>query len=151
MVIPTTNEKMLHPLFTPLGSVLLSLSLSLTGVNVTEDKQACSTNTNLMGEYVLVSKEITLCSDNIEAKGDVPLNILKHEAIHAIHHNLGWEERTFLHEVLITFLVRNLMHDDETMAVLINYQGSTDQEFEARFLSLLPAEYIALAVLLSSI
>ena len=151
MVIPKTTEEMIHSLIAPLGPILLSLSLSLTGVSVVEDNQQCSTNTDLMGEYVLSSKEISLCSDNIEEKGEVSLNVLKHETIHAIHHNLGWEERTFLHEDLITFLVRNLMHDDETMAVLINYQGSTDQEFEARFLSLLPAEYIALAVLLSSI
>ena len=142
---------MIHSLIAPLGSVLLSLSLSLTGVSVVEDKQQCSTNTDLMGEYVLSSKEISLCRDNIEEKGEVSLNVLKHEAIHAIHHNLGWEERTFLHADLITFLVRNFMHDDETMAVLINYQGNTDQEFEARFLSLLPPDLIALAVLLSSI
>lgn len=151
MVILKTNEKMLHSLIAPLGSVLLSLSLSLTGVNVAEDKQQCSTNTDLMGEYVLVSKEISLCPDNIAEKGEVSLNVLKHEAIHAIHHNLGWKEGTFLHKDVITFLVRNLMHDDDAMTVLIKYQGSTDQEFEARFLSVLPAEYIALAVLLSSI
>ena len=134
-----------------LGPILLSLSLSVTGVSVSEDTHTCHTNNDLMGEYILKHKEISLCHDNIGKDGKSSLSVLKHETIHAIHHNLGWEERTFLHDDLITFLVRNLMHDDETMSVLINYQGSTDQEFEARLLTFLPTDWIALALVVSSI
>lgn len=136
---------------TILGPLLLSLSLSVTGVGVVENQHQCSMNTDLMGEYVLDSREISLCSDNIKNKNKNTLNVLKHESIHAIHHNLEWEDRTFLHPDIITFLVRHFIDDGETVMVLLNYDGFTDQEFEARILTHLPTDVIALAVLLSSV
>ena len=135
---------------TILGPILLSLSLSFTGVGVVENQPECSTNTDLMGEYVLKDKEISLCTDNIKGNGETVQNVLKHETIHAIHHNLGWEQRTILHEDLITFLVRHFIDDGETVFVLLNY-GETDQEFEARILTHLPTDWIALALLISSL
>ena len=135
---------------TILGPILLSLSLSFTGVSVVANQPECSTNTDLMGEYVLKDKEISLCIDNIKGNGETVQNVLKHETIHAIHHNLGWEQRTLLHEDLITFLVRHFIDDGETVFVLLNYEA-TDQEFEARILTHLPTDWIALALLISSL
>lgn len=134
-----------------LGPLLLSLSLSVTGVDVVENKTECSTNTDLMGEYILKDREISLCSDNIKNKNKSTLNVLKHESIHAIHHNLEWEDRTFLHPKIITFLVRHFIDDDETIMVLLNYDGFTDQEFEARILTHLPTDFIALAIIVSNL
>lgn len=133
-----------------IGPILLSLALSVTGVRVVENREACSYEPDLMGEYILDSRAISICVDNAIKVGNDPHDVLKHEAIHAIHHNLEWEENTFINEPLLTFLVRYFMDDRETLGVLLNYEGSTDQEFEARLLTHLPTPIIALLIVITS-
>ena len=133
-----------------IGPILLSLALSFSGVRVVENREACSYEPDLMGEYILDSRTISICVDNAIEVGNDPHDVLKHEAIHAIHHNLEWEKRTFINEPLLTFLVRYFMDDRETLGVLLNYEGSTDQEFEARLLTHLPTPIIALLIVMTS-
>lgn len=132
-----------------IGPILLSLALSVTGIRVVENREACSYEPDLMGEYVLDSRTISICTDNVSVKGKDYHNVLNHEVVHAIHHNLGWERNTILHPELITILVRQFIPDGETMAVLLNYDGYTDQEFEARLLNYLPSDAIALLLIIS--
>lgn len=133
-------------------SVVLSFFLWLSGVNVVQDREACSYEPNLQGEYILDSKTIGVCNDNIKAKNRFDVNhTIRHEMVHAIHHNLGMEKGTFIPEPQLTWLVRGMMDDKETMSVLLYYPGETDQEFEARILAYVPDIIIGPSLYLSSL
>jgi len=133
-----------------IGSILLAAALSFSGVRVIENREACSYEPDLMGEYVLDSRTISLCTENAIEKGYTREHVLKHEAVHAIHHNLGWQTETFIPEPALTWLVRAFMSDGEVMNVLLNYPGETDQEFDARMMSYLPSDVIALLLVIST-
>jgi len=133
-----------------IGSILLAAALSFSGVRVIENREACSYEPDLMGEYVLDSRTISLCTTNAIKKGYTREFILKHETVHAIHHNLGWKTETFIQEPYLTWLVRWFMSDGEVMNVLLNYPGETSQEFDARMLSYLPSDFIALLLFIST-
>lgn len=133
-----------------IGSILLAAALSFSGVRVIENRQACSYEPNLMGEYVLDSRTISICTTNAIKSGYTREHVLKHETIHAIHHNLGWEKETFIKEPLLTWMVRSFMSDGEVLNVLLNYPGETNQEFDARMLSYLPSDFIALLLVITS-
>lgn len=133
-----------------IGSILLAAALSFSGVRVIENREACSYEPDLMGEYVLDSRTISLCTENLIEKGHTREHVLKHEAIHAVHHNLGWTEETFIKEPLLTWLVRETMDDGEVMGVLLNYPGEASQEYDARLLSYLPSDFIAFLVFITS-
>lgn len=133
-----------------IGSILLAAALSFSGVRVIENRQACSYEPELMGEYVLDSRTISICNTNVIEKGYTREHALKHETIHAIHHNLGWEKETFIRDPLLTWMVRSFMSDVEVLGVLFNYPGETDQEFDARLLAYLPSDFIALLLVITS-
>lgn len=133
------------------GSLLLAAALSFSGIRVVDNREACRYEPDLMGEYVLDSRSISICTSNVVKKGHSRDFVLKHEAIHAAHHNLGWKTETFIKEPLLTFLTRRFMDDGETLGVLLNYDGSTDQEFDARLLSKLPSHVVALLIVVSHV
>lgn len=131
--------------------LLLTAALALTGVDINYNTPVCDTNPDYMGEYVPEDKSITVCEGNLAEKGHVNQFVVKHEAVHAIHHNLGWLEETVIPEPLLTWLVRALMTDGEVLGVIINYSGESGQEFDARILSNLPADVIGLLLLVSAL
>lgn len=96
-----------------------------------------------MGEYVLATKTINMCYENISAAEQDPEEVLRHEMVHLAQHSFGVEDGPLLlHDPILTWLVRNYIPDGETVAVLMNYDGDTDAEFEARLLSKLPTPFI---------
>lgn len=133
-----------------IGSILLAVALFFSGVKVVENHEDCLNKPNLMGEYVLDSKTISLCTENAIKESHTREHVLKHEVIHAVHHNLGWTKETFIKEPLLTWVVRWFMSDGEVLAVLINYPETANQEFEARLLAYLPSDLIALLVLITN-
>lgn len=134
-----------------LPSFLLSLALSLSGATVATDTDSCKAHDILMGEYVLATKTINMCQKNILAAEQDPEEVLRHEMVHLAQHNFGVEEGPlFLHEPVLTWLVRGIIPDGETMAVLMNYDGDTDAEFEARILAKLPTPFISGLVTIST-
>lgn len=132
------------------GSLLLAAALSFSGVRVVDNREACRYEPDLMGEYVIDSRTISICTSNVVKKGHSREHVLKHETIHAIHHNLGWEEETFIKEPLLTWMIRSFMSDGEVLNVLLNYPGEASQEFDARMLSYLPSDFIALLLVITS-
>lgn len=125
-------------LFLTFSSLILTFFIGHSNVKIISDREACSYEPQLLGEFVVDSKTISLCDENIKESDYTRNEILKHELIHAIHHNFGMEESTFFPDFLLTQIVRNNMSSGEALAILLHYDGYINQEFEARMMQNLP-------------
>lgn len=115
----------------------LSLVLALSGLSVVESPQECDSNRALMGSYISHTNLIELCRSNVARNSQCVQQVLRHEMVHAIQENLQLKTAV-IPEPLLSWMVRGLLSDSETMTVLLYDKHDTDQEFEARVLSRLP-------------
>ena len=138
------------------GALALHAALALQGTPVVTQGYGCD-NPNQIGGFHTITREIIVCEGNLQYH-DVRFNeVVRHEAIHALHGNLGYHEgrptdRTVLPVPVLGFFVRNTLSDQEIETVLLGYDSRIlYQEFEARVGQRLPAGVIATGLVASQI
>jgi hypothetical protein len=130
------------PTLLAIPGVVLATILSFSGVSVIDKK--CPPN--LLGEYEPKTDTVYMCPDNIKESKYGYEEVLSHELVHALQERVGGE---LIPEPFLTDLVRWTMEDPETMAILLNYEGDTHAEFEARVLQRLPSWLISFLLVLN--
>ena len=137
-----------------LGYLLLHGALALSGVPVVHGGVQC-TDPGALGGFVVETQTIELCPNNIKESNLSYRTVLRHEAIHVLHHNLGLQDGingTILPPKTLHHLVRELMAPADIFSVINNYDYRVmNQEFEARLGQSLPTVWIAAAVAVSAL
>jgi len=138
------------------SSLVLSAAMWVSGIEYIENPLLCKQPQNafLLGAYDPKIDTLYICEDNINHSDQTKETITKHELVHAIQDKIGaFEDESIrlIPEPWLTRIVRQTMEDGETLAILLNYKGNTDHEFEARILQNLPADIIAFLLITTHI
>jgi len=110
----------------------------MSGFTVTTTDKSCNNKYNL-GAYNIFQDSIVLCEDNIKESSYTVNQIMRHEMIHAIQENFGYEDEAIIPDPLLTHMAREVVPPGEAMYIILNYpENQVDLEFEARILQNLP-------------
>ncbi|QEY31305.1 hypothetical protein EVJ50_02625 [Synechococcus sp. RSCCF101] len=130
----------------PTAALLVTASLS--GLQVRGTDAFCREHRSTGGTFESDRQEVVLCEDNLDRLAINRSEVVRHELLHALQHRLKGGENLLPMGVLEP-LIRHLLPDEETMAVLMLYPDvEKDSELEARLLSrMLPNGAIAALLL----
>ena len=127
---------------------LLIAAAALGGIELNGTAMFCNQDNLSMGGFDPSRNAVVLCEQNLQAKKNSALSVMKHELAHVLQHRLGRGEVGILPDGLLTPLVRELLPQTEVMTVLMRYPSrEVNGELEARLASrYVPSELIALGV-----
>ena len=135
------------------GPVLIQLPLLIAaavlgGIELNATAMFCRQDKLSMGGFDPNRNAVVLCKQNLQAKKNSALSVLKHELAHVLQHRLGRGEVGILPDGLLTPLVRELLPEGEVMSVLMRYPSrEVNGELEARLASrYVPSGLIAFGV-----
>ena len=148
---------MIFPFIIPgLGTLALHAALALNGIPVVTEGYGCDLNPHQLGGFHTGTREVVVCENNLEPHGIIANEVIRHEAIHVIHTNLGYHDhpsdQTILSDKTLGFIVENTLSPEEIQTIILSYDPRIiNQEFEARLGQRLPDGVVATGLVASQI